>query len=89
MVSQGFGGYFDGDSDWALLPDISKEEGRLPTITVDVWVKFKDLKGEHPIINEDGWDTGDMHLQIYQGKFDLSINGKRTFPPCKIDTVGI
>lgn len=72
---QGFGGYFDGDQDWVKPPPL----GAFPTLTVDTWVKFKELKGEHPIINEDGWNRGDMHLQIHSGKFDLSINGVGDF----------
>ena len=76
---QGFGGFFDGDSDYVQMPQLRGTDGQprttLEKFTVDIWVKFLDLNGEHPIFMEDGWTPGAMHLQIYRGKFDLSING--------------
>ena len=29
----------------------------------------------HPIMNEDNWDEGDLHYQIYNGEFGFDING--------------
>ena len=34
-------------------------------ITIDVWVKVYDFANPHPIMNEDNWDTGDMHFQFW------------------------
>ena len=73
------GGFFDGDSDYVEMPQLVDGQGQPVTtmerFTVDLWVKFLDLSGEHPIFMEDGWTPRAMHLQIYRGKFDLSING--------------
>ena len=68
---QGFGGLFDGDDDWVSLQE---DLGTFPAITLDVWVKFEDITGNHPIVMEDGWELGDIHLQIYGDNFVLGMN---------------
>lgn len=65
---QGFGGLFDGDGDYVTVPDL----GEFTALTYDLWVKFDVLDGEHPIVMEDGWQAGAIHLQIYGGKFLVS-----------------
>ena len=59
--------YFDGDSDYVALPRLdggSKRPKRaFDILTIDTWVKFFDTTGNHPIMNEDGWDTGDLHCE--------------------------
>ena len=45
------------------------------TLTVDVWIKWLDVTGEHPIMNEDHWDTGALHYQIYGGRYGFDVNG--------------
>ena len=56
---QGFGGFFDGDSDYVALPRLdggSKRPKRaFDILTIDTWIKFFDTSGNHPIMNEDGW----------------------------------
>lgn len=69
---QGFGGLFDGDDDWAVLQE---DLGSFPEVTMDVWVKFDDTTGEHPIVMEDGWQPGDIHFQIYGDNLVLGMNG--------------
>lgn len=79
---QGFGGYFDGDQDYVQMNALNKRGqplGDLEALSIDVWVKFSEISGDHPIFMEDGWEPGAMHLQLYQGKFDLSINGVGDF----------
>ena len=55
---QGFGGFFDGDSDYVQMPQLRDASGALKTtfdaLAVDLWVKFLDTTGEHPIFVE--WD---------------------------------
>ena len=29
----------------------------------------------HPIMNEDNWDEGDLHYQIYNNEFGFDVNG--------------
>ena len=41
----------------------------------DVWVKFDDITGNHPIVMEDGWTAGDIHFQIYGDDLVLGMNG--------------
>lgn len=72
--------YFDGDSDYALLPRMdggskTPVDGAFNTLTIDTWVKFMDTQGNHPIMNEDHWDTGDLHYQIYNSQFGFDVNG--------------
>ena len=43
---QGFGGFFDGDSDYVQLPAL----GTFPALTVDTWLKFEEVKGNHPVL---------------------------------------
>ena len=43
----GFGGRFDGESDFVTLPPL----GTLQELQIDVWVKFADTSGDHPIMN--------------------------------------
>ena len=74
----GFGGYFDGSSDFVQLPALTRSDGlgnMYPEIQVDVWVKFHCTTGEHPVMNEDGWTQGDVHYQIYNSIFGFDING--------------
>jgi hypothetical protein len=33
------------------------------------------ITGNHPIMNEDNWDPGDLHYQIYRGKYGFDVNG--------------
>ena len=50
----GFGGYFDGSSDFVQLPALTRSDGlgnMYPEIQVDVWVKFHCTTGEHPVMN--------------------------------------
>ena len=75
---QGFGGFFDGDADFVSVPDL----GTFPEIQADVWLKFEQIvecdgcpEGRHPVMVEDGWDAGTIHLQIIDGLFVLGING--------------
>ena len=68
---QGFGGFFDGDSDYVQLPAL----GTFSALTVDTWLKFEEVKGNHPVLMEDSWDAGAVHLQIYNDNFVWSING--------------
>ena len=68
---QGFGGFFDGDADYVQLPDL----GTFDDVTADLWLKFEDITGEHPVLMEDGWSPGAIHLQIYHDTFVLGING--------------
>jgi hypothetical protein len=69
---QGFGGYFDGDSDYAVVPH---DLGTFNETTMDVWVKFDEINGSHPIAVEDGWNPGTIHLQILNGNFLLGVWG--------------
>jgi hypothetical protein len=68
---QGFGGFFDGDADYVTLPDL----GTFDKLTIDVWLKFDEISGEHPVLMEDGWSAGAIHYQIYNDDFVLGING--------------
>ena len=43
---EGFGGFFDGDDDWVSLPDL----GTFDAVTLDVWVQFDEIAGEHPVV---------------------------------------
>lgn len=51
------------------------------TITIDTWIKFyfdtpaDGPSGNHPIMNEDHWDRGDLHYQIYGGRYGYDVNG--------------
>ena len=36
-------------------------------LTIDTWVRFESTQGEHPIMNEDNWDFGDLHYQVGVG----------------------
>eukprot|EP01051_Picozoa_sp_SAG22_P008683 SAG22_NODE_679_length_7944_cov_2.240408_2_plen_769_part_00 len=67
----GFGGKFDGSDDFVTLPAL----GRLNEMQVDVWVKFEETTGDHPIMNERGWEPGFLHYQIYNGEYGFDING--------------
>ena len=74
----GFGGYFDGEADYVDLPKLTRADGlgaEYPDLQIDVWVKFHCTTGNHPIMNEQGWTTGDLHYQIYDGEFGFDING--------------
>ena len=74
----GFGGYFDGEADYVQLPALARSDGMgamYPEIQIDVWVKFHCTTGEHPVMNENGWSTGDVHYQIYDSVFGFDING--------------
>jgi len=71
--------YFDGDSDYVAIPRLNGQ-GRTPkrsfeTITIDTWVKFMETQGDHPIMNEDHWDPGALHYQIYNSEFGFDVNG--------------
>jgi len=75
----GFGGYFDGEEDYVSLPKLTRTDdpasATYSEIQIDVWAKFHCNTGEHPIMNEDGWNTGDLHYQIYDSEFGFDING--------------
>ena len=38
-------------------------------------MKFMTTQGNHPIMNEDHWDVGDLHYQIYNSEFGFDVNG--------------
>eukprot|EP01050_Picozoa_sp_SAG11_P013635 SAG11_NODE_1607_length_4590_cov_2.099978_1_plen_147_part_10 len=57
---QGFGGLFDGEEDYVVLPDL----GSFGVLTYELWVKFDEVSGRHPIVMEDGWQQGAIHLQV-------------------------
>jgi hypothetical protein len=66
--------YFDGSSDYV---EFSSSVGTYDTVTIDVWVKWNDVKGNHPIMNEDNWNVGDLHYQICCGtnsKFGFDVH---------------
>ena len=64
---QGFGGYFDGDQDYVQIPQLRGADGQAKTtfdsLSVDLWVKFLDMTGNHPVLMEDGFEPGALHLQ--------------------------
>jgi hypothetical protein len=68
---EGFGGFFDGEDDYVTLPDL----GEFDAVSMEAWVQFDEISGEHPVVMEDGWDAGAIHLQILGGNFVLGING--------------
>lgn len=37
-------------------------------------MKFNKVKGNHPIMNEDNWDVGDLHYQIYASVFGFDVH---------------
>eukprot|EP01050_Picozoa_sp_SAG11_P013636 SAG11_NODE_1607_length_4590_cov_2.099978_2_plen_175_part_00 len=45
----------------ALAPLLS---GGFDTLVIDVWIKWFEVEGNHPILNEDHWDRGDLHYQV-------------------------
>lgn len=69
--------YFDGSNDYVALPKIDGggKKGVFNTLTIDTWIKWLDVKGNHPIMNEDGWTRGDVHYQIYASEFGFDVNG--------------
>ena len=72
---QAWSRFFDGDSDYVKL-DWLKEYGRpeFDTVSIEVWVKFFSTQGNHPIMNEDNWDVGDLHYQIYASTFGFDVH---------------
>eukprot|EP01043_Picozoa_sp_COSAG02_P001714 COSAG02_NODE_36_length_48934_cov_144.851029_39_plen_581_part_00 len=82
-TNPGFGGYFDGEADYVSLPKLTRRRDSASAayvdIQVDVWAKFHCTTGNHPIMNEDGWTTGDLHYQIYNSEFGFDINGNGDF----------
>ena len=71
--------YFDGDSDYVAIPKLNgggkNPKGSFDVITIDTWIKFAAPEtGKHPIMNEDHWDTGDLHYQLYEGDMGISVN---------------
>ena len=62
--------YFDGDNDYVKLPGM----GSFNVITIDTWVKFFSVSGNHPIMNEDNWNSGDVHYQIYSSQFGFDVH---------------
>lgn len=82
-TNPGFGGYFDGEADYVRLPRLTRRgettSAEYVDIQVDVWAKFHCVTGDHPIMNNDGWDTGDLHYQIYDSEFGFDINGNGDF----------
>ena len=63
---------FDGTDDHVQIPG---GLGVHCDLTIDTWVKFETIEGDHPIMNEDNWDFGDLHYQIYHGEFGFDVNG--------------
>ena len=69
---------FDGNNDYVLLPHMSpagSKGGTFPTLSIDVWIKWLDTQGSHPIMNEDHWDEGALHYQIHAGEYGFDVNG--------------
>ena len=69
---------FDGNNDYVLLPHMSpagSKGGTFPTLSIDVWIKWLDTEGSHPIMNEDHWDEGALHYQIHAGEYGFDVNG--------------
>jgi hypothetical protein len=64
-------GQFDGSNDWVEMPAL----GTYKQMTIDTWIKFKSVRGNHPIINEDAWRAGSLHYQIYNSQFGIDVNG--------------
>jgi len=64
-------GQFDGNNDWVEMPRI----GTYKQMTIDTWIKFRSVRGNHPIINEDSWSGGSLHYQIYSSQFGFDVNG--------------
>ena len=62
--------YFDGEGDYVELGAI----GTFDTLTIECWVKFFSTQGNHPIMNEDNWDVGDLHYQIYSSTFGFDVH---------------
>ena len=50
-------------------------KGSFPILTLDTWIKWMDVAGNQPIMNEDHWDRGDLHYQIYAGEYGFDVNG--------------
>ena len=70
---------FDGNNDYVLLPEMNgrgrSPKGSFPILTLDTWIKWMDVTGNQPIMNEDHWDRGDLHYQIYAGEYGFDVNG--------------
>ena len=75
---------FDGQGDYVQVPNV----GTHCDVTIDAWVRWgrdfrmptdSNLEGRpmvnHPIMNEDNWDEGDLHYQIYNNEFGFDVNG--------------
>lgn len=77
--------YFDGSSDYVLLPamrgDSVEAKGSFDVLTIDTWIKWFDVTGNHPIMCEDHWSPGALHYQIYNSEFGFDVNsaGDQTF----------
>ena len=52
---------FDGASDYVYF---NGPIGAYDIVTIDTWVKWHTITGNHPIMNEDNWDIGDLHYQM-------------------------
>ena len=76
---------FDGNNDYVLLPHMSpagSKGGTFPTLSIDVWIKWLDTQGSHPIMNEDHWDEGALHYQIHAGEYGFDVAAPRSREPC-------
>ena len=63
--------YFDGQNDYVTFQN---PLGVFDTVSIEVWVKFFSTQGNHPIMNEDNWDVGDLHYQIYASTFGFDVH---------------
>ena len=54
--------------DFVTLPPL----GTFFNLQIDTWVKFEETAGDHPIMNERGWEEGFLHYQIYAGEFGFA-----------------
>ena len=60
--------FFDGSSDFV---NCDQPIGSYETVTIDTWIKWHSVTGNHPILNEDNWSAGDLHYQIYNSEFAI------------------
>jgi hypothetical protein len=65
--------HFDGSSDFV---NFDQTIGTYDTVTIDSWIKWHNTQGNHPIMNEDNWDVGDLHYQIYSSQFGFDVHGR-------------
>jgi hypothetical protein len=65
--------FFDGSSDYITF---DQPIGTFDTVTIDTWIKWHSTQGNHPIMNEDNWNVGDLHYQIYASQFGFDVHGR-------------